>query len=73
MTGVYWNHTNNEGKRMEDATGKELLIGDVVVVMGFGGRWTVMSGQDEFGDVEIKHNIASHTLHRNPQSLAVID
>lgn len=58
---------------MKDALGKEVVLGAVVIVNGSSGRWTVISGQDEFGDVEVKHNDASHRLRRHPQNLAVID
>jgi hypothetical protein len=59
---------------MKDGSGVEIVVGTIVAANGCGdGKWTVLTGQDEFGEVEIQHNELPHRLYRHPSNLTVTE
>jgi len=56
---------------MKGKNGSNILVGDIVKIAGDKVTWTVMTDQDEFGDVTIKCNKSGANLHRHPKSLIV--
>jgi len=54
---------------MKDWNDNNIIIGDIVKICGDKDKWTIISYQDNFGDVTIKCNTSGRTLHRRPKSL----
>ena len=56
---------------MKDKNDNNVLVGDTVNICGDKDHWTIMTDQDDFGDVTIKCNTSGDTLQRHPKSLVL--